>query len=76
MWNPKNSANECIYKTETNSQTIENKPIVTKEKGVGGINQGFAINRYRGTLLLTSVIQGPTVQDRELYSTSYNNNLQ
>ena len=38
MWNPKNSANECIYKTETNSQTIENKPIVTKEKGVGGIN--------------------------------------
>ena len=46
MWNPKNSANECIYKTETNSQTIENKFIVTKGKGMGGINQGFAINRY------------------------------
>ena len=32
MWNLKNSANELIYKTETDSQT-ENKLMVTKGEG-------------------------------------------
>ena len=38
MWNLKNSTNESIYKTETDSD-IENKLTVTKGKeGGGGIN--------------------------------------
>ena len=43
MQNLKNSKNELIYKTEID---IENKPMVTKGKGGGGINQEFGINTY------------------------------
>ena len=42
MWNLKNSTNELIYKTETDTQTVENKTkqtsITKGEKGRGGIN--------------------------------------
>ena len=31
MWKLKNNANDCTYKTETDSQT-ENKPTVTTEE--------------------------------------------
>ena len=37
MWNLKYNTNECIYKTEIDSD-IENKLMVTKGDGVGGIN--------------------------------------
>ena len=36
MWNLENDTNELIYKTETDSQDIENKLMVTKEERVGG----------------------------------------
>ena len=52
---------------------MENKPMVTSEvKGWGGINWEFGIN----TIIYINKIdkqQGPTVQHRELYSISYNN---
>ena len=37
IWNLKYDTNECIYKTEIDSD-IENKLMVTKGDGVGGIN--------------------------------------
>ena len=37
MWNLKNSTNEFIYKTETDSD-IENKLMVTKSERGGGMN--------------------------------------
>ena len=42
-----NYTNEFIYKTERESQTIENKLMVTKrEKAGGGIHQDLGNNRY------------------------------
>ena len=42
-----NYTNEFIYKTGRESQTIENKLMVTKgEKAGGGINQDLGNNRY------------------------------
>ena len=35
MWNLKNNTNEFTYKTETDSQVIENKLMVTKGEGQG-----------------------------------------
>ena len=48
MWNLRNSANELIYKTETDSH-IENKLMVTKgERGVEGYvrNLGLTDTHY------------------------------
>ena len=50
MWNLKNNTNECICKTETDSD-IENKLVVTEGERGGGTNWEFGINRY--TLLYT-----------------------
>ena len=52
---------------------MENKPMVTSEvRGWGGINWEFGIN----IIIYINKIdkqQGPTVQHRELYLISYNN---
>ena len=41
----KKDRSELIYKKETDSETLENKPMVTKDEGGGGmINQEFEIN--------------------------------
>ena len=42
----KNDTNELIYNTETDSTDIENKLMVTKGEGGGGINELFGISRY------------------------------
>ena len=46
MWNLKNSTNELIYKTETDSQTLKTNLRLPKGKGGGRINEEFGINRY------------------------------
>ena len=39
MWNPKNDANELIYKTRKRLTDFKNKLMITKgERGGGGIN--------------------------------------
>ena len=49
MWNLKfkNDANKLIYKTETDTETLEKKCMVTKGEGWrGGINWEFTVNIY------------------------------
>ena len=45
MWNLKNDTNEFIYKTE--SQTQKTNLQLPKQKGQGGINLEYGINRYK-----------------------------
>ena len=56
----KDNANEFIYKTETDSQYIENKFMVTKRKVGGGINEEYGTNRY--TLLYIKQVSNKDLQ--------------
>ena len=44
MWNLKNSTNELIYKTETDSQTLKTNLRLPKGKGGGRINEEIGIH--------------------------------
>ena len=48
MWNLKNSTNELIYKSETDSQTQKTNLWLPKGKGAGGgIEWEFGISRCK-----------------------------
>ena len=63
MWNlkKKKDTNELIYKTEVDSETLENKYMITKGEGMGRVHWGLGINTYI------------LVYKTELHSISYNN---
>ena len=75
MWNLKNDSNELIYKTETDSHT--SKTNFWLPKGEGDERDKLVIwdQQIQTTMYTTDKQQGPTVQDRELYSMSYNFHL-
>ena len=47
MWNLKYDTNESIYQTEIDSQTIENRLVVSKARGEGGMAWESEISRYK-----------------------------
>ena len=59
-----NDTNELIYKAETDSQTLENKLMVTKRERRG---EGY---EHIHTIYKRDQQQGPIVQHRGLYSIS------
>ena len=56
MQNLKYGTNEPVYKTETDSQYIEKKFMVTKWKVGGGINEEYGTNRYSSVQFSRSVM--------------------
>ena len=58
--------------TKQKQTHMEHKAVVTKGKTGEGINQEFGTNIHT-TICKTDKQQGPTVQHRELYLMSYNN---
>ena len=72
MWNLKQCGiNGFIYKTEIDLQTQKINLWLQKGKG-GRINQEFRINQTYSAIYKIDK-QSPTVQHREIYSTSCNN---
>ena len=57
----KEDTNELIYKAEIDSQT---QKTYVYQRGKGGINQGFRINRYT-LLYIKQITKGPTVSHRK-----------
>ena len=72
MWNLKYDTNELIYKTETDSQTQRTDLGLP---GVGGWRRdglGVWDQQMQTIICRMDKQQGPTVQQRELYSISCN----
>ena len=63
-----------LFTKQKQTTDIENKLMVTqRERGGGGINQEYGINRYTPLYIKQIKQQGFTVQHMELYSVSCDN---
>ena len=72
MWNlKKNDTNELIYKIEIDSQTQKTNLWLPTGKA-GKDKLGAGDQQIHTTVYKTDKQQGSTVQQRELYSVSYN----
>ena len=54
MWNLNYDTNESIYKTETDSQGRENRPVIAKKSSGGGMNWNFDV-QFSSVQLLSCV---------------------
>ena len=70
MWNLKYDTNEAIYKTETDSQTQRTDLWLPKRVTWEGMDWEFGGQQMQTIIYRMDKQQGPTVQHRELYSTS------
>ena len=72
MWNLKYGTNEPIYKTETDSQTIDIRLVVAKGDQ-GRKRDGLGVWGWQMQTITFRMDkqQGPTVQHRELYPISW-----